>query len=137
MLRDIAPFLVAGILLAIGLWSISIRMKPKNVWDTTPGGPYEVVVTEEGVTCTHPSRPPESIRWDDVDEIQLVTTSDGPLLPDMWYVFSGASGGVSIPSEARGFDALWDEFQRRFDGFDHSLIHQAGTDDARQLLWKR
>jgi len=137
MTREIAAFLVTVILLAMGLWAINFRKKAKLVWDTTPGGPYEVIVTEAGVTCTHASRSTDSIRWNDVEEILLVTTSDGPLLPDMWYVFSGGDGGVSIPSEAKGFDALWEELKTRFPGFDHSQILEAGTDHAKRLLWKK
>jgi len=54
----------------------------------------------------------------------------------MWSVFSGVDGGVSIPSEAKGFDVFRDEFKRRFPGFDRDQILQAGTEDTKRLLWK-
>jgi hypothetical protein len=111
--------------------------KKKEVWETTPGGPYEVIVTEDILTCTHPKRPTESIRWDQVQEITLVTTSEGPLLPDVWYLFVGDGTGCSVPSEAKGFDQLWDVFKNRFPTIDYTAMTAAGTDDARKVIWNK
>ena len=116
---------------------ISKRKPRKEVWETTPGGPYQVIVTDESISCTHPKRGTELIRWDEINEIRLVTTSDGPLLPDMWYLFVGDDGGCSVPSEAKGFDQLWDIFKTRFPGFDYQGIIQAGTSDDQRVLWKK
>lgn len=73
--------------------------KEQQIWDTTPGGPYEVTITDQDLICTYPKRPTESIRWDQVREIMLVTISDGPFVPDVWYVFMGDGTGCSVPSE--------------------------------------
>jgi hypothetical protein len=110
--------------------------KEKQVWDTTPGGPYVVSITEQELTCTHPKRPTESIRWDQVREIMLVTTSDGPFSPDVWYVFTGDGTGCSVPSEAKGFDQLWDVFKSRFPTIDYKAMIAAGTGDERKVIWK-
>ena len=109
----------------VAIWMLASRRKSKEVWETTPGGPFEVVLTDETISCTHPKREIETIRWDDVEEIRLVTTSDGPFLPDRWYLFVGDGNGCSIPSEAKGFDQLWDVFKTRFPGFDYGVILQA------------
>jgi hypothetical protein len=111
--------------------------KKKEVWQTTPGGPYSVVITEEELSCEHPKRPKESIRWKDVTEIQLVTTEDGPMNPDRWFIFIGDKGGCSIPDEAQGFDKLWDEIKRRFPGFDHSAYLRAENVKATVTFWKK
>src|SRR5258706_571436 len=67
---------------------------------------YRAVVTEDGIACEHPKRAREFIRWGDVREIAIRTTSDGPWLPDMWVLFVGGSGGCSVPTEAADFDAV-------------------------------
>ena len=121
---------IAGIVLAS-------RRKPRHVSETTPGGPYTVIMTSDELACEHPKRARESIRWDAIKEIRLVTTSEGPFLPDEWYVFMGDSGGCSIPSEARGFEDLMKEFETRFPGMDYEAIIKAGTSDAQKSIWKR
>lgn len=113
------------------------RRKEKHIWDTTPGGPYELTITDQQLTCTHPSRPAESIQWDQVQEITLVTTSDGPFLPDVWYVFTGDGAGCSVPSEAKGFDGLWEVFKCRFPTIDYEAITAAGTSDEKKVIWRK
>lgn len=109
----------------------------KQVWDTTPGGPYEVQITKDELKCIHPKRPTESIRWDCVEEIMLITTSEGPILPDLWYVFLGEGTGCSVPSEAKGFDQLWDVFEKRFPTIDYGAMIAAGTGDEKRVIWVR
>ena len=114
-----------------------LRERKKEVWETTPGGPYTLIVSEDGIACEHPKREREFIRWDDIIEIRLITTDKGPLNPDMWYLFIGKTGGCSVPSEAKGFNQLWDEFKTRFHGLDYQAIIEAGTDNAQKTIWKK
>lgn len=86
-------------------------------------------------TWMHPKRPRESIRWDQVREITLVTTSKGPGFPDLWYVFAGEGVGCSVPSEAKGFDQLWEVFKSKFPGLDYEAIIAAGVEDGKKRLW--
>lgn len=116
---------------------ITIRRRTKRVWETTPGRPYTVIATDDEIICEHPKRSRESIRWDDVTEIRLVTTSEGPFHPDMWFVFIGDQHGCSVPSEAKGFEQLWDVFKNRFPGMEHEAIISAGTSDGQKTLWKK
>lgn len=113
------------------------KKKEQEVWETTPGGPYTVIINDEGIACEHPRRKREYIRWDQVNEIRLVTTDEGPFLPDMWYLFIGESSGCSVPSEAKDFDRLWDEFEKRFQGFNYEAILEAGTDNNQKTLWHK
>lgn len=110
--------------------------RKKKVWETTPGGPYTLVISEDGIACEHPKRKRESIRWDQITEIRLVTTDEGPFQPDVWYLFIGGTEGCSVPSEAKGFDLLWDEFKKRFPGLNYQAIIEAGTDNAQKTIWK-
>ena len=111
--------------------------RKKDVWETTPGGPYMVTISEDGIACEHPKRKKESIRWDQIIEIRLVTTDEGPFQPDMWYLFLGESEGCSVPSEAKGFDQLWEEFKTRFSGLDYQAIIEASTNNAQKTIWKK
>jgi len=98
---------------------------------------YRLVITKDEVACEHPKRPREAIRWEDVNRIWYVTTSDGPRLPDEWLLLEGENGGCSFPTEALGFDGIWDELQQRFAGFDYRPLIEGGTDDARHICWER
>ena len=99
---------------------------------------YRVVVTGDVVACEHPKRSREAIRWEDVRCVSVVTTSDGPWRPEMWLLFEGPASGCSIPTEAEGFDQLWDQLSARFSGFDFKpFIEACGkTTDARHICWQ-
>jgi hypothetical protein len=98
---------------------------------------YRLVMTKDEIVCEHPRRQRESIRWEDVKRIWYVTNSDGPRLPDEWLLLEGEHGGCSFPTEAKGFDGIWDELQQRFAGFDYKPLIQGGTDEAKHLCWER
>jgi hypothetical protein len=98
---------------------------------------YRLLITQDEAACEHPKRPRESIRWEEVTRIWYVTTSDGPWYPDQWILLEGDNVGCSFPTEAIGFDAMWDVFKQRFAGFDYEPLIHGGTDDARHLCWER
>jgi hypothetical protein len=98
---------------------------------------YRLAITNHDVACEHPKRPREAIRWENVERIWLIITSDGPRLPDHWLLLEGEVGGCSFPTEAVGFEAIWDKLERRFAGFDYGPLIRGGTDGARYLCWDR
>ncbi len=98
---------------------------------------YRLLIAKDEVACEHPKRKREAIRWEDVNRILYVTTSDGPWLPDEWLLFLGETEGCSFPTEAEGIDGIWDELEQRFPGFDYGPIIRGGTDDAKHLCWER
>ena len=99
---------------------------------------FEVIINSEKVACKHTKRPLEEIEWALVDEIYLVTNSDGPFAPDAWVIFMGHSKGCSIPFGAQNFEALFDEFKERFPGFDYeAFIREAVTYENKALLWSK
>ena len=97
---------------------------------------YRAVITGDGIACEHPKGQREFIRWADVREISVRTTSDGPWLPDVWVLFVGETGGCSIPTEAVGFDAVYESL-KRFHGFDFGCFLKGGTNDALHIGWKK
>ncbi len=98
---------------------------------------YRLMITNDEIACEHPRRQRESIRWEDVNRIWYVTTSDGPRLPDEWLLLEGDKGGCSFPTEAIGFDGIWDELKQRFVGFDYKPLIHGGTTESRHLCWER
>jgi hypothetical protein len=49
----------------------------------------------------------------------------------------GENAGCSFPTEAIGFDGMWDELQQRLASFDYGHLLRGGTDDAKYLCCKR
>jgi hypothetical protein len=98
---------------------------------------YRLSMTEDEVACEHRKRSREAIRWHDVNRIWYVTTSDGPWLPDAWFLLEGEQGGCSFPTEAAGIEDFWDQLKQRFPNFDYEPVIRGGTDDARDLCWER
>ena len=96
-----------------------------------------LVITPDEVTCEHRRRKRDSIRWQDVERIWYVTTSAGPWIPDEWILFDGIASGCSVPTEAQGIEAIWDELEARFPGFDYKPIIEGGTTEARHLCGER
>jgi len=98
---------------------------------------YKLLITKDEVACEHPKRQREAIRWENVNRIWYVTTSDGPQVPDEWILFDGEERGCSFPTEVSNMDQVWDELEARFPGFDYGPLIRGGTDDAKHLCWER
>ena len=96
-----------------------------------------VTITNDEIVCEHPKRPRESIRWDAVTEIRLVTTSRDLYDPGDWFAFIGAEGGCSVPFEAQGFDQLWTVFKTRYPEIDYGAILNTGTPYSQRTIWTK
>ncbi len=125
--------------LVAGFFGLCLLVALVEPWLPRPdvSSGYRLVITPDELACEHPKRPREAIRWDDVIRIWYVTTSDGPRLPDEWILLEGESRGCSFPTEASGFDGIWDELKQRFAGFDYGPLIGGGTTDARHICWER
>ena len=125
--------------LVAGFFAVCLLVAIVEPWLPKPNvqSEYRLAITTDEAACEHPKRKREAIRWENVERIWLVTTSDGPRLPDQWLLLEGEHGGCSVPTEAVGFDAIWDELQQRFPGFDYGPLIRGGTDDAKYLCWDR
>lgn len=79
----------------------------------------------------------EYVRWDDVVEIGIVTTDEGPFACDFYWMFIGTGGaGVALPSDLA--DGIFDYLQR-FPGFDYEAVILASgcTDNESFVAWRR
>jgi hypothetical protein len=82
----------------------------------------------------------ESIAWDELAEIAILTTNQGPYLEDAFWLLSNVDGskGCAIPNGAEGFKALLKRFQR-LPNFDNAAASDAmeTTSNRRVVVWKR
>lgn len=79
----------------------------------------------------------EAVTWDDLQKVEIITTSDGPLAEDFFYLLHGSDGtGCAIPEE--GAQALLERLQQ-LPGFDNEAVILAcqSTEEARFVCWVR
>lgn len=85
---------------------------------------YKTTITKESITVEHPTRPEESIRWDEINEILLVNMDEGPFLPDIWLILSGNNNGCSLPHGSDGFEKVFD-IVCKYEGFNFKNFIQS------------
>lgn len=78
----------------------------------------------------------ESIRWDELREIEIVTTNEGPWLDDVFWLLLGDGVGCIVPSETDGMQALLERLSE-LPGFDNAAVIEAMgcTDNNRFRVW--
>lgn len=121
----LTPILAAGTLALFAAARLS-RRKAK---------PGPLVLDAQGAAYPWQGEP-KSVAWDDLVEIGILNTSDGPFVEDQFWVLLGASGACCI---VPGMDAL--PLLRRvgtLPGFDHEQVIRSAacTDDAKFVCWK-
>jgi hypothetical protein len=101
----------------------------------------QVVVTfdDSSVTSTFPKGPPQTIDWDAVNSVVIMTDDSGPWGDDLWWFLEGANGCVSYPGGATGDLEMLAELQRRLPNFQDSAVIAANgsTSVARFVCWQR
>jgi hypothetical protein len=99
-----------------------------------------VSFTDETVTRTRPDGVQQTIRWDDLHEVVIVTTDQGPFQEDVFIflILADGTSGCTVPHAAEGGDALFARLQK-LPGFDHETAVRAmtSTSNAKFPCWKR
>lgn len=110
------------------------RQPPKK----EPEAYYDIIITDKHLTVEHPERKTERINWNDIDEIAIITTDEGPFLPDVWLVLIGKDGGCSLPQGAPKYEDVFNVIST-YEGFNFEEYIQSAscTQHARFELWKR
>ncbi len=102
--------------------------------------PDRVAVTSDAVTRFRPDGVQESVRWDDLVEVQIITTEEGPWSEDVFWLLIGsdAKSGCAVPQGAEGANTLLEALQK-LPGFDNKAVIEAmgSTSNARFVCWKR
>ena len=80
----------------------------------------------------------EAVRWDELREVRIVTTDQGPFADDVFWLLVGEEGGCAVPSEAEGAKELLERLQQ-LPGFRNEAAIEAMscTKDAEFLCWRR
>ena len=102
--------------------------------------PDRVAFSSEMVTHIRPDGTEESIRWDDLHEVGILTTDDGPFAEDMFFLLLGADGesGCAIPQSSEGSQRLLQRLQQLPDFNSNAVIEAMGsTSNAKFACWKR
>ena len=99
---------------------------------------YTVTMSDDDVTFTDPERRSLSMRWDEVEEVGILTNSLGPLVADVFFVLKGPSFDMAVPQGATGDDKLVERLQE-LPGFDNQALIEAMccTDDRVFKCWSR
>jgi hypothetical protein len=79
------------------------------------------------------------VAWDDLLEVAILTTADGPFTEDVFFVLVGRGGtGCVVPQGAPEGSQLQERLQR-LPGFDNKAVIRAmsSADDATFVCWRR
>lgn len=86
----------------------------------------------------HPDGTTESIDWDEIHRVEVVTTDEGPFLPDSFWVLTGDQVQCIIAQGAKGEKVLLERLQTLPEFDNDALISAMGsTSNERFLCWDR
>ncbi len=140
-------------LVVIWLWQklaakrLANRLVAKVLAETTtpdgrlklkPESDFTVAVSDSDVICSRPDGTTESVKWNDLQRVEILTTDDGPFAPDMFWVLYGSTDGCVIPWGATGEKQLMDRLQALPEFRNDVIVNAAGLTTCNQLLcWER
>jgi hypothetical protein len=103
-----------------------------------PEHAFRVWDTDEALHCQLRDEPEESMRWDDLHEIRIITTDEGPMLPDAFWRFSSRDREIVFPQMALGEKSVIDRAMK-LPGYDYdqSIAAMRSTDNAEFIVWRR
>ena len=103
-----------------------------------PESRFVVRLSDTEVVCERPDGKVERVGWADLQKVEVVTTSDGPFAPDVFWVLHGTVGGCAVPQGATGDRQLLERLQA-LPGFDNGAFIDAMScaSDRRFLCWQR
>jgi hypothetical protein len=97
-----------------------------------------VEVDDHGVTYRRGDGVIEAVRWEDLGEVRVMTTADGPIAEDVFYVLIARdeSHGVALPQSRVSGDLL--ARLQSLPGFDNEAMITAmtRTDEASFTCWR-
>ena len=99
---------------------------------------YDILITNELVSISHPRFGKEAILWKEIDQIKIITTNEGPFLPDLWIGLFGKMNKCRLPQGAKGYDEVYDiiSMYENFN-FENMIAAATSTDNNEFLVWER
>lgn len=104
-----------------------------------PESQYVVHITESEVSCHRPDGIVETVRWDELERINILTNGDGPFAPDcFWLLIAPGTTGCCIPQGATGDVELLARMQE-LPGFNNQVFMEAmgSHQEAIFTCWQR
>ena len=103
-----------------------------------PESRFVIRLSDSEVVCERPDGKIERVAWGELQKVEILTTSDGPFAPDVYWLLHGIGGGCAVPQGATGDKALLERLQA-LPGFDNRPLIEAmaSTSDRRFLCWQR
>ncbi len=122
---------------AIGLW---IAYRGRKTEEFIPEESlFDVKAEGTQITCIRPNGSVESFDWAKLVKVDILTTEDGPLLPDVFWVFyDSENSGAVIPQGAPGLAPLTEKTMS-LPGFDSESLIEAMSSTAHGTfpVWKK
>ena len=96
-------------------------------------------IDSESVRYYRPDGETQQIQWDDLDEVGIVTTDEGPFVEDVFFMLMSKDNQVcAIPQGAEGNEDLLSRLQLLPDFDNETLIQAMGsTSNQNFRLWKK
>lgn len=92
------------------------------------------------ISHIEPDGTERTIRWDDLHEVGILTTDEGPFREDVFFILlaQDKKSGCIIPQSAEGNEILLKKLQE-LPNFDNEAVIQAmtSTDNNKFLCWQR
>jgi hypothetical protein len=103
-----------------------------------PESRFVVRLTDTEVACERPDGKTGRVVWSDLKRVEVLTTSDGPMAPDVFWILHGTDKGCAIPQGATGDRELLERLQSS-PGFDNETFIEAmgSMSERRFLCWQR
>ncbi|NNE00056.1 MAG: hypothetical protein HKN47_22275 [Pirellulaceae bacterium] len=103
-----------------------------------PESLYRVEVSDTEIRHLHPDGGQEILAWDDLQSVVILTTDQGPMLPDLYWVLSSGQSNCMIAQGATGEKAMIERLQS-LPGFDNETMIDAMSSITTQrfALWHR
>lgn len=82
----------------------------------------------------------EQVSWQEVTEIKIITTDQGPYREDVFFVLVGhGDRACLVPQDAAVRTQLLEEMQKRFPGLNNEMVIKAmgSTSDNTFVIWKK
>ena len=115
---------------------MGLRLKEKSYNKTFRKGR----ISEERLTYYRPSDDPQSIKWNELYEVGIVTTDEGPYNEDVYLLLLGITlkDGCVIPHGADAFDILLERLQKLENFNNEELVNALScTRNNKFVLWKK
>lgn len=101
---------------------------------------WRVSFSDTLVRLTKPDGTSNEITWAQLACVGILTTSDGPAAPDLFWLLQQQDRGTNLvfPMGAEGEHELLHEMQTRLPGFDNMTVIEAmsSTDPAGFVVWQ-